>query len=231
MNIHSHAARSVLNLDRLPDDGVADPHDGRHADRRNRIIDAAVRCIVRSGFHATTVQDVAREAGMSPGNLYRYFPSKDAIVAGLAERDRATVASEFAAIEGSNDFLTNFAAMGQRHFVEESRDRAVLCLAIWSEATRNPAVAAASAAFDEAVLGRIRAMFTRAREEGVLPAALEPDAAARLVCLLADGLYVRRAAAPNFDPAQEVALVMRVIGALLKGAIDLCTPAAEEVAS
>jgi hypothetical protein len=74
-------------------------------------------------------------------------------------------------------------------------------------------------------------MFARGRDEGVLPAALDPDAAARLVCLLADGLYVRRAVAPNFDPAQEVALVMRVIGALLKGSIDLCTPAAEEVAS
>jgi AcrR family transcriptional regulator len=221
--------------DQLTDDKAANraapPHEGRQADRRDRILDAAVRAIVRSGFHGMTMQDVAQEAGMSAGNLYRYFPSKDAIAAGLAERDRTMVVSEFAAIEGSNDFLTAFAAMGHRHFVEESRDRAVLCLAIWSEATRNPAVAAASVAFDEEVLGRIRAMFARGRDEGVLPAALDPDAAARLVCLLADGLYVRRAVAPNFDPAQEVALVMRVIGALLKGSIDLCTPAAEEVAS
>jgi AcrR family transcriptional regulator len=230
MNVHSHRATPVFNAEQMHDDKAAD-HDGRQADRRDRIIDAAVRCIVRSGFHGTTVQDVAREAGMSPGNLYRYFPSKDAIVAGLAERDRAMVAQEFADLAGSNDFMTTFAAMGRRHFVEESRDRAVLCLAIWSEATRNPAVAAASGAFDEEVLGQIRDMFARACAEGVLPAALDPEAAARIVCLLADGLYVRRSVAPNFDPAQEVDLVMRVIGALLKGAIDLAPIAAEDLAS
>ena len=51
---------------------------------------SAVSCA--AGFHRTTMQDVAAEAGMSPGNLYRYFPSKEAMVIGLAERDRARVA-------------------------------------------------------------------------------------------------------------------------------------------
>jgi TetR/AcrR family transcriptional regulator, repressor for uid operon len=46
-------------------------------DRRTRILDAAETCFVRSGFHRTTMQDVAAEAGMSAGNLYRYFPSKE----------------------------------------------------------------------------------------------------------------------------------------------------------
>ena len=40
------------------------------------------------GFHRTTMQDVAREAGMSAGNLYRYFASKEALVSGMIERDR-----------------------------------------------------------------------------------------------------------------------------------------------
>lgn len=219
----------MLEVVPAQEDKVGERTDDRQADRRDRILAAAVRVIVRSGFHGMTVQNVAQEAGMSAGNLYRYFPSKDAIVAGLAERDRAMVAREFADLADSNDFMTTFAAMGRRHFVEESRDRAVLCLAIWSEATRNPDVAAASAAFDQDILNQLRTMFGRARDEGVVPPNLDPDAAARLVALLADGLYVRRSVAPNFDPNQEVALVMRVIGALLKGAVDLSP--VEDVAS
>ena len=79
-------------------EAVADPtHDGSQ-ERRFRILDAAERCFVRSGFHRTTMQDVAAEAGMSPGNIYRYFRSKDAMAVGLAERDRARVNADFAAL-------------------------------------------------------------------------------------------------------------------------------------
>ena len=52
------------------------------SDRRNEILEAAQRCFVRSGFHHASMQDICAEAGMSPGKLYRYFPSKEAIIAG-----------------------------------------------------------------------------------------------------------------------------------------------------
>src|SRR3954462_6788758 len=83
-------------------------------DRRGRILDAAERCFVRAGFHRTTMQDVAAEAGMSPGNLYRYFPSKDAIVIGLTERDRSRVAQDFMAFDSGDDFMTSFSKLGRK---------------------------------------------------------------------------------------------------------------------
>ena len=112
------------------------------ADRRSRILDAAERCFVRSGFHRTTMQDVAAEAGMSAGNLYRYFRSKGAIVAGLTERDRAEMASDLSVIGAGDDFIAAFRELGRKHFEDEPRERAVLCLEIWAEATRNREVAA-----------------------------------------------------------------------------------------
>jgi AcrR family transcriptional regulator len=60
------------------------------SDRRAEILSAAQRCFVRAGFHGASMQDICAEAGMSPGNLYRYFPSKEALIAGIAERDRAS---------------------------------------------------------------------------------------------------------------------------------------------
>ena len=49
-------------------------------ERRERILEAAERAFAAHGFHAATMQHVAEAAGMSAGNLYRTFPSKEAIV-------------------------------------------------------------------------------------------------------------------------------------------------------
>jgi AcrR family transcriptional regulator len=47
--------------------------------RREHILDAAERCFARAGFHRTTMHDICREAGVSPGALYVYFDSKEAL--------------------------------------------------------------------------------------------------------------------------------------------------------
>lgn len=52
--------------------------------RRQQIIDAAQRCFARKGFHQSSMQDVFAEAGLSAGAVYRYFKSKDELVAELA---------------------------------------------------------------------------------------------------------------------------------------------------
>ena len=201
----------------LDDDGAPD--------RRARILDAAERCFVRSGFHRTTMQDVAAEASMSPGNLYRYFPSKDAIMAGLAERDRAEVAEDFSRLAPSENFLEVFASIGRKHFQHQPREKAIMCLEIWAEATRNQAFAQMTKAFDCDVIGRMTVLFRDAQEQGFIPATSDPETLALLVSTLANGLFVRRAVAADFDPEREVATAMNVIGAAVSGRIDLSSNA------
>src|SRR3979409_2720029 len=112
----------------------------RQADRRDEILEAAQRCFVRSGFHQTSMQHICAEAGMSPGNLYRYFPSKEAIIAGIAERDRAEVAQQFARADLSQGLFTVLEGMVQHYFAEHPRERVLLCTEIMSEARRNPEI-------------------------------------------------------------------------------------------
>ena len=191
------------------------------SDRRARILDAAERCFVRSGFHRTTMQDVAAEAGMSPGNLYRYFASKEAMVVGLAERDRARVGEDFSAFTGDEDFLETFARIARKHFAEEPRERAILCLEIWAEATRNRTFATMSRDFECDIIQRLATLFTVAQSRGFVSPEVDPNAVAVVVATLANGLFVRRAIAPNFDAEREVGYTLKLIGGLLKGAIDL----------
>jgi TetR/AcrR family transcriptional repressor of uid operon len=195
--------------------------DEAHSERRARILDAAERCFVRAGFHRTTMQDVAAEARMSPGNLYRYFPSKDAMAAGLAERDRAEVARDFNDLVGVEDFVEAFARLGRKHFEEKPREKAILCLEIWAEATRNPTFAAVTSAFERDVIVRMEALFRQAQEKGVVAPQVDARTLAVVVSTMADGLFVRRAILPNFDPEAEVGAVMAVIAAAFAGRIDL----------
>ncbi len=54
--------------------------------RRTQILDAAVRCFARTGYYATTIEDVVRETDLSRGALYLYFPSKEALYLAISER-------------------------------------------------------------------------------------------------------------------------------------------------
>ena len=191
------------------------------SERHARILDAAERCFVRSGFHRTTMQDVAAEAGMSPGNLYRYFPSKDAIAAGLAARDRARLAQDFSILAEAEDFRATFVALIRKHFEEEPRERAVLCLEIWAEATRNPHFAAMTAEFDADVVARLTAVFARAKAQGGVAASVDPRSAALVLSILANGLFVRRAEAPSFEAGREVGFLLSVTRAVLDGSVAL----------
>lgn len=197
-------------------------NDDDHATERHaRILDAAERCFVRAGFHRTTMQDVAAEARMSPGNLYRYFQSKDAMVAGLAERDRAQMAGDFSSLLEAEDVIDAFIELGRKHFQEEPREKAILCLQIWAEATRNPAFAAATLDCDREVVRGMTALLEKAKEQDKVAENVDPRALAVVVATLANGLFVRRAVMPNFDAVHEVGNVMAVIEAALNGRIHL----------
>jgi AcrR family transcriptional regulator len=78
--------------------GHADP-----ADKSARILKAALDLFVRYGIKRTSIDDIAREAGIAKGTLYLYYPSKDALFAAVAERmcaERLAMAREASAGAG-----------------------------------------------------------------------------------------------------------------------------------
>jgi TetR/AcrR family fatty acid metabolism transcriptional regulator len=60
------------------------------AARRTQILEAAARVFASKGFHATTIKDIARDAGIADGTIYNYFANKTALLFGLLEQMRQT---------------------------------------------------------------------------------------------------------------------------------------------
>jgi TetR/AcrR family transcriptional regulator, fatty acid metabolism regulator protein len=65
----------------LTDESSAPATADQSADKRQQILDAAVRVSARSGYHGARVGDIALEAGVAHGLLYHYFPSKEEVLA------------------------------------------------------------------------------------------------------------------------------------------------------
>ncbi|PZU92761.1 MAG: TetR/AcrR family transcriptional regulator [Chelatococcus sp.] len=195
-------------------------------ERQTRILDAAERVFARAGFHTATMQDVAREAGMSPGNLYRYFASKDAIITAIAERDRQLIASDFASLDPARGkVLDQLEALGRRHLVEEPREKAILCLQIWAEAARDPNMARMCADIDSTVLGGLAGAIADAKASGELRADLDEARFLQATFMMADGLYCRKAVDPTFDYARAADTLFAATRALAQ--VLVMPPSAE----
>lgn len=69
-------------------------HKAGGDDKRMRILNSAQNLFLRYGVKRTSMDDVAREAGIAKGTLYLYFTSKNALFAALAERICATTLAE-----------------------------------------------------------------------------------------------------------------------------------------
>jgi len=184
-------------------------------DRREEILAAAKRCFSRSGFHGTSMQEICGEARMSPGGLYRYFPSKEAIIAGIAEQDRADVAEKFQTIIEAPDFFSALAFAARRYIVEESMDEVCLQTEIKAESRRNPEIAKIYAGVEQEVKTGMLNVLRAGVARGDIPPSIDLEIAATMLMALVDGLYWRRAVDPAFDAESVLPTLLSVTHFLL----------------
>jgi AcrR family transcriptional regulator len=198
------------------------PAPERHADhaRRDHIAAAAERAFVRHGFHAATMQQVAEEAGMSAGNLYRYFPSKEAMVEGICLLDQRDRGAAFHALAYSGDVLGMLEAMLRDNLLNKPRHKAVMFLEVAAEAGRNPRIAEMMRTNDAEVMAGLTHLIETAKANGEAVATLDASFAASLIFTYVGGLFRRRALDERFDVEAEATMTMALLRALFAGAIS-----------
>jgi AcrR family transcriptional regulator len=183
--------------------------------RREHILDAAEQCFARSGFHRCTMHDICKEAGVSPGALYVYFASKEDLIAGLAERDRAEFQARTANLANAPDFMKALEALGEQYFVEEPAHKRLMCVEIGVESTRNAQVGEIFRSVDNFVNSSFEALFARLKAEGRIAPDFDIAAVAKVFSVIGDGMIWRRAVDPAFDGKAIMPAVVALISKLL----------------
>jgi TetR/AcrR family transcriptional repressor of uid operon len=183
--------------------------------RREHILDAAEQCFGRAGFHRTTMHDICKEAGVSPGALYVYFDSKEALIAGISERDRAEFAERFDTLAAAPDLLEALRALGEQYFLEEPARSHLMCIEIGLESTRNPRIGEIFQRVDRYIADSFEKLFAKLHAEGRIAPALDIPTTAKAFMVVADGMFWRRAVDPSFNAAAVMPAVLQLIRALL----------------
>ncbi|MFW6206584.1 MAG: TetR/AcrR family transcriptional regulator [Gemmatimonadota bacterium] len=176
--------------------------EAHEAARYNEILQAAYRCFAHRGLRATTMKDVAEEAGLSVGALYRYFAGKEALFGALAswaaERRRADL-EELTQRPGADRLATAVAEMMGALASPEAERSVRLDVRLWAEALDDPEVAEAV----RSAFGSVRiplAEYPRAEQEaGRMRDTLDPEAVGRVVVSLLVGLELQRAHDDQLD--------------------------------
>src|SRR5881628_584856 len=111
-------------------------------DRRSQILDAALVCFAKRGFHQTSMHDISAEAGISVGLIYRYFENKGAVISAMANRHKKEISEVLERARRAPTLLESLEILFTAHCCEnEPRVISAFVVDLYAEASRNPHVA------------------------------------------------------------------------------------------
>jgi AcrR family transcriptional regulator len=162
--------------------------------RRAQILAAAMTCFARQGYHATSMDDVVRESGLSVGAIYSYFPSKEDLFLALSDhRANQTLAY-------LNDLFRRPGAMADKtrqavdYFFDLLSDELLSLARVSAEfmnvAANSARVKERQARRCESVRQFMRWLLAEAQRKGEIRADVDIEAAAELMMSLNEGILI-----------------------------------------
>ena len=184
---------------------------GAAGNLREQILSAAASCFRERGIKATTMQEIAKRAGISVGNFYNCFDGKDAIIDEFAQREVARLACEIDEIVNGRVSLEE----QRRQFRESLRkqlevQRVRVKIEIIEEAARNGSMGDIVKRSDAQVRELIKKMHRSRASADVSDEEIE--VMVEMDMALVDGMAFRLIAHPELD-------VERMINAIVKTVI------------
>jgi AcrR family transcriptional regulator len=190
--------------------------------RRREILEAAMECFSREGFHRTTMQDIVKETGRSAGAIYRYFKTKEDIVAAIAHERHAieeTMLEQALDVSDPEIALRQLARglLGRLADPGEQRWRRIT-VQVWAEALRDERVMQIVRSGLDEPIEMLAEIVRKAQSDGALPAELDPVGTARVCAAIFHGLVLQQAWDPTVDVGAYVDTTLALIEALVSTA-------------
>jgi TetR/AcrR family transcriptional repressor of uid operon len=178
-------------------------------DRPTQILDAAVACFAKRGFHQASMHDISAEAGISVGLIYRYFQNKEAVIAAMADRHKRQIHEILERARQAPSLRESLDTLFTAHCGEtEPQVTAAFVVDLFAEASRNPHVAELVRDVCQTSMDGVTDLIARSPEGKASD--LTPREMAELIFAVNDGmllrgvLRIRRTAAETREHQLEV---------------------------
>jgi AcrR family transcriptional regulator len=136
---------------------------------RERLLDAAEGCLQQFGPQKTSMEDVARAAGMSRATVYRYFENRDALLLGVASRQASSLAAEAVRYLGQFNTISDWLVEGLLFTLREIPQRPVFASLVTSlDSSAASKLLLGSSGMIQIGVNVLRPMFANAKGQGLL---------------------------------------------------------------
>jgi TetR/AcrR family transcriptional regulator, repressor for uid operon len=159
-------------------------------DRPAQILDAAVACFAKRGFHQASMHDISAEAGISVGLIYRYFQNKEAVISAMADRHKKQIQEILDRARQAPSLRESLETLFTAHCGEtEPHVTAAFVVDLFAEASRNPRVAELVRDVCETSMNGVTDLIARSPEGK--RSDLTPREMAELIFAVNDGMLLR----------------------------------------
>jgi AcrR family transcriptional regulator len=186
----------------------------KYDEKRQHILEAAEECFQRDGFRGASIGDICAAARMSPGHLYHYFDSKEAIIEAIFEsrlEREAAIVGELT-LTPNADLITVLCGWLNRRVKDVRAHGTSLGLEIRAESARNPTIAKIASRADRGTRELLSRLIREGQERGQVDPGLDPDSIAAVVHSIIFGLNRLGAIRdPTFDMKSASAMLKLLI--------------------
>jgi TetR/AcrR family transcriptional repressor of uid operon len=173
-------------------------------DRRSQILEAALVCFGKRGFHQTSMHDISAEAGISVGLIYRYFENKEAVISAMADRHKKEIGEVLERARQAPTLLESLEILFTAHCCEnEPRLVSAFVVDLYAEASRNAHVANLVRGVLQTAMDGVTELISRAPESQNTTHGLTPIELAELIFAVARGMLMFDVLRPQQMTAAE----------------------------
>jgi TetR/AcrR family transcriptional regulator, repressor for uid operon len=173
-------------------------------DRKAQILDAAILCFARKGFHLTSMHDISAEAGISVGLIYRYFQNKVAVISAMGDRHKREIQELVERARQAPTLLESLEIIFTANCCENSpKVLSAFVVDLYAEASRNPQIADMVRDVLEAAMDGVTDLISRSPEAGRATLGLTPQELSELIFAVARGMLMRDVLQPQEMTAAE----------------------------
>lgn len=174
--------------------------------RRDQILTAAWKCFHARGIHATSMEQIIREAGLSAGAVYLYFKSKEELILSAITAQMTAVHDEVLPLvekdqpETPSEFIQQVTESIARFTSRMDFDLNAVILMCWSEAQTNPKVKSLVRGYQKGYRKSLSKLIERWQKKGLIDAKADPDDIAKALFSFLLGFIAQSALIGDIKP-------------------------------